>query len=265
MYILSSQKNASVFDMGEWRDGVWHWCFSWTRNLFDRELQRVDELKRLLRSFSPKMGQGDSWAWIKEGSGSYSVKSAYEVLQGDVLEDEGSLFNNLWRAKAPSNSRALAWRVLLNKVQTKVELVRRNAIPTNSGISCGLCLLEDESVSHLFFSCSIAWKVWMKLCRWLGVSTVLPMNVKAHFVHFGFILGARKNMKCVSTLLWIAAISSLWFYRNKAIFEGGVVDVEKITELIQFKVWLWLKAKGRNFQASSSDWILNPICCITAL
>lgn len=53
LFLLSSKKNASIFDMGEWKEGVWCWNFLWTRRLLDRESQRVEELRRMIRSFSP--------------------------------------------------------------------------------------------------------------------------------------------------------------------------------------------------------------------
>lgn len=69
----------------------------------------------LLRSFSPKLGHRDSWAWIKEGSGLYGVKSASKFLQGDPEFVDGNLYNKLWRVKAPSGTIALTLRIFLNR------------------------------------------------------------------------------------------------------------------------------------------------------
>lgn len=265
LFLLASNKEAAIYDMGEWRDGGWSWMFTWTRVLLNRELQKVTELQELIRSFSPKMDFRDSWAWLRDGSGSYSVKSAYVLLQGDVQEDDGWVFRKLWKSKAPSGSKALVWRVLLGKVQTRTELAKRNALPPNSATTCGLCQLEEETVAHLFCSCGVAWKVWVRICKWLGVCSVLQQDTKAWFLQFSYIIGAGKLENYAASLIWIATIGVLWSFRNKAIFKGEVVDIESIIELIQFKAWLWLKVLGRNFYASSSDWLLNPICCIKAM
>lgn len=166
LFILSSQKEASIFEMGEWRDNRWCWNFSRNRELLDREKEKVEELKALLRSFSPQMNRRDSWVWIRDGSGSYTVKSAYEELRGGYYVDEDNFHRKLWSTKAPSISIALAWKVSLNRIQCKVELARRNALPPNSGLDCSFCQNSVESCSHLFFSCDTSWKVWQRILKW---------------------------------------------------------------------------------------------------
>lgn len=79
-------------------------------------------------------------------------------MQGEVREVEGNVFRKIWKVKAPSTLKALAWRVFLNKVQTKTELVKRNALPPNSTTTCGLYQLGEETVNHLFGSYVITWK-----------------------------------------------------------------------------------------------------------
>lgn len=93
--------------------------------------------------------------WTKEGSCIYCVKSAYEVLQGESVEVEGKLFSKLRSVKAPSGMIAFAWRVLMNKVQTILDLVRRDTLPSRVGIYCRFCLNDEESLS-LFFRCAVA-------------------------------------------------------------------------------------------------------------
>lgn len=99
----------------------------------------MEEFKGLISSFSPRPGNHGSWVWTKEGSGVYSVKSAYWLLQGEVKDVEGFIFNRLWSSKAHSNSIALAWKVFLNKVQTKSDLARRNALQVKARVDSGLC------------------------------------------------------------------------------------------------------------------------------
>lgn len=69
---------------------------------------------------------------------------------------------------------ALAWRVLIDRVQTRIDLARKNVLLVNVALACGLCAIEEEySSQHLFFSCVVAWQVWMKLYGWLGLQTVI--------------------------------------------------------------------------------------------
>lgn len=153
----------------------------------------------------------------------------------------------------------------LNRVQCKVELARRNALPPNSGTDCGLCRSEVESCCHLFFGCSISWKVWQKILIWIGTVSVLPMDAKSHFLQFRALLGVDpKSLKALS-LVSVASISAIWYYRNAAIFKNEEVAVEKIFDLIQFRSWFWLKAKEKDFFASNHEWASNISCCLSYL
>lgn len=169
------------------------------------------------------------------------------------------------KSKAPSNSSVVAWRILLNRVQTKMDLARRNALPPNSGLECGLCLRVEENCSHLFFECCVSWKVWMRICKWLGVTVVLHKDPKEHFLQFCVISGVGSRSSKTMILVWIATVYVLWSCRNNSVFRGEAVDVERIVDLVQFRSWLWLKAKARGFSVSHYEWVSNPNICINLL
>lgn len=151
LFTLSNQKDATISEMRIWEDGRWRWKFEWQRNLLERELPRVVDMVKQIGSFSPKLGVCDSWCWVKDGSGVYSVKSAYVELQGNLGVVERTVFSRIWRAKAPSGQKALAWRIIINRVQTRVDLLKRNALPVNASVLCGLCASDEENCGHLFF------------------------------------------------------------------------------------------------------------------
>lgn len=96
LFILSTQKEASIHDMGFWENGRWFWKFEWQRGLLDRDVGRVEEMIQKFGSFSPKVSNKDSWCWVKEGSGLYSVSSAYEVLQDGSGMEERRAFRHIW-------------------------------------------------------------------------------------------------------------------------------------------------------------------------
>ena len=96
------------------------------------------------------------------------MKSAYEMLQGNSEEEAEGLFVKLWAGKAPSNATTLSWKVLLNRIQTKKDIASRNSLPVNVVTSCLLCLEGEETTEHLFFTCSVSWRVWSRIYQWLG-------------------------------------------------------------------------------------------------
>ncbi|XP_057426093.1 uncharacterized protein LOC130719485 [Lotus japonicus] len=187
------------------------------------------------------------------------------MLQGDLVSEERLVFRRLWKAKAPSGLLALAWRVLIGKVQTKIDLARRNALPVNTSLSCGLCAVEEESCKHLFFTCGVSWKVWMEICFWLGVHTAFSCEAESHFfLHENLISCKMKDGK-IMNLIWIAVVNSIWQTRNGSVFNGVGVEVVRIVELVKYKVWLWLRTHDRNFISSFYEWENNPKECIAML
>lgn len=265
LFNLSSQQYATVSEMGEWHVNSWEWNFSWNRNLLDREQIRIVELRRCFAGFSPKPGEPDRWVWVKESSGAFSVSSAYEFLAGFSAGSHEGLFDYLWASKAPSNSIALAWKVLIKKLQTKDELRKRNAIPSGTDTSCAMCSNAVESISHLFFCCPMSWLLWCGVLRWVGYLAALPCDGKSHLLQFLSICQGNKSWKRVFSLIWIATIGVIWYSRNCRIFKGEVVDWNRLLDLIQYRVWLWLKAKYCSFSYSLFEWISNPASCVDAL
>jgi len=53
-------------------------------------------------------------------------------------------------------------------------------------------------------------------------------------------------------------------YGSVLVFNKSVVDAEEVFQQAQIKSWLWLKHKGNKFTYSLSDWVLNPMICISS-
>ncbi|XP_057453105.1 uncharacterized protein LOC130744965 [Lotus japonicus] len=238
IFALSDHKDRRIKEMGEWNNDIWQWKLLWNRDLLEREEERVQELLQLIKNFSPKKGIEDRWVWTKEGSGVYTVKSAYAFLHGSLLDEEKLVFKWIWSCKAPSNASSFVWRVLINRVQSKVELAKRNAFQGNVDLSCGMCGGDEKSSSHLFFTCPVAWKVWMDVYRWLGVVLSFPKTAEDQLMLHGSVLQGGKKSVRVLTLIWISTVGALWGARNGFVFKGKVVDGDRLIGNIQYKVWL---------------------------
>ncbi|XP_057449199.1 uncharacterized protein LOC130740564 [Lotus japonicus] len=184
LFNLSVQQNYTVKEMGRWSNGSWIWELLWQRPFLHREVDMMDELMNIIANHSLTEGTPDSWVWTKEEGGSYSVKSAYDLLQRDVLEPLDKVYQNLCSIKAPSNVMCLAWKVLLNRIQSKENLKRKGIIQDTSQTTCPFCLAAVESTSHLFFTCPKSWQVWISVYRRLGISVVSPEEGRAHMLMF---------------------------------------------------------------------------------
>ncbi|KEH34551.1 hypothetical protein MTR_3g063130 [Medicago truncatula] len=77
----------------------------------------------------------DRWKWGLEESGMFSVKSSYGKLEGIVLtedfwsETDKRVFRKIWKSPAPSRVVAFSWKLLYDRIPTKVNLAVRNVLP----------------------------------------------------------------------------------------------------------------------------------------
>jgi len=130
------------------------------------------------------------WKTMKEGV--FSIRYAYTILQNSLSAENTGMFNSCWSVKVLPNAQHFGWRVILDKIPTKVNLVRR-------GVSLGasLCELRNESeknVIHLFFYCKIAKRVGEMCDKWVRVTSVNHNQAKVHFQHFHLIpLNGKQN------------------------------------------------------------------------
>lgn len=64
----------------------------------------------------------------------FSVKSCYTILQnlglvvGGLTREEAGVFHDMWKSKAPSKVLAFSWNLLLDRIPTKVNLLRRHLL-----------------------------------------------------------------------------------------------------------------------------------------
>lgn len=264
LFSISIQQNLNIKEMGHWRNGTWQWEFRWRRNIFNREESLVEELRQQVDSVTLSEGVADKWIWSKEEGGIYSVKSAYVCLLGELGDLADGVFQKLWSVRAPSNAISLAWKLLHNRIQSKVNLRRRGLLNIGAEVSCSLCSLAEETTAHLFFTCAISWKIWVRIYAWLGIQTVLPEEGRLHFLQSRAGCYGRDRRQGVS-IIWLAAIGFIWHFRNKVIFRGYHIDVSSALEVIQYRSWIWLKSKTKGFTFSLYEWTVNPLWCLGTL
>jgi len=172
---------------------------------------------------------------LEEGcrSAEFSVKSAYGLLRGEEAKDCFRMYNSFWRINALPSAHITVWRVIENKIATKVNLERRE-VHVESNLCC-LHRVSEESTSHLFFGCIVVWLAWNLCYTWLEVSSVNILSPWSHYELFK-ILDETISVNLILGNVWIALISEIWRHRNNCLFNGGVVDYSEVFSLTQIKV-----------------------------
>jgi hypothetical protein len=143
-----------VGEMGEHLHLGTEWTFNWRRHLFMWEEELLISLKEDLDGMVWSEEE-DGWRWSLEELGVFTVKSAYNRLEGFVLmedkwrDQEKRVFESLWENPAPSKVVAFVWKVLLDRIPSKVNLAMRHVIPLEGSTMCTLCALREETSLHL--------------------------------------------------------------------------------------------------------------------
>ncbi|CAJ2631455.1 unnamed protein product [Trifolium pratense] len=86
--------------------------------------------------------------------------------------NRNKVFATAWSNYVPLKTSALVWRIWKNKIPTRDNLIKRGILiesQNSSLFGCG----KEESVSHVFFECSLSSGSWSKILRWLEISSVL--------------------------------------------------------------------------------------------
>ena len=161
LFSLSESKEANLCDCGIWVNGVWEWKLRWRRIFFTWEEEQARQLLEKISNKRLKLEIGDRWVWKDSETEGYSVKSAYEILRGERGEEDSRLYKFIWKIKALPSAHVTTWRVIENRVASKVNLERRG-IGVESNI-CIFCRTSEESTEHLCFGCRVVWLVW-NLC-----------------------------------------------------------------------------------------------------
>jgi len=137
-------------------------------------------------------------------------------------------FKLLWSLKIAPSAVVYVWRILLDRLPTRANLVKRGM--QIMYVDCLLCLEATETCQRLFDTCKVAQKVWDKCERWAGTVIARHESILFHFQSF-YLLNQRQGVDRALKGMLVSIVSEIWNHRSKVVFNGGVVDVEEIFTL----------------------------------
>ena len=149
--------------------------------LFDNE---IDSAVSFLNEVEGKLIQrqgSDDWEWKGDPTGKYSAHSAYNMLWEETTAgSQEDCFEELWRIKIPSKIAVFAWRLLKDRLPTRLNLQRRQVQITD--MSYPFCRSKEEDASHLFIHCNKIQPIWWESMSWLNIKGAFPQTPKHHFL-----------------------------------------------------------------------------------
>nr|GEX40458.1 hypothetical protein [Tanacetum cinerariifolium] len=159
LYALENFKNIAISD--RWNGVAWFW--QWRREVRGWvEQTQLDGLSALLENVTLS-SERDRWWWSLDPNGIFSVKQTRQWIYNVVLPS--AQLSTRWNKLVPRKVNILIWRVLLDRIPTRLNLHNRD-IDTQD-ILCPICKLHTEHSTHLFIGCEVAKSTWAAIGVWI--------------------------------------------------------------------------------------------------
>ncbi|PWA92358.1 RNA-directed DNA polymerase, eukaryota, Reverse transcriptase zinc-binding domain protein [Artemisia annua] len=143
-----------------------------------------------------------------------------------------------WKGWAPLKCKVMAWRAAINRLPTKVELMKRG-VPLQSDL-CIFCRFDAESASHLFTGCIFATEVWSRIATWCRLPPIFAFEVTDLINLASYQVPTSKD-KYILRGIMITSIWALWNERNNRIFKGTNRRAIEVVEHIKSYSFFWIR------------------------
>ncbi|GKC94960.1 RNA-directed DNA polymerase, eukaryota [Tanacetum coccineum] len=194
----------------------------------------------------------DRWRWDLNGSGSFRVCDVRNLLDEFFLPKDERVTR--WVKCIPIKINVFAWRVSLDRLPTRLNLIRRGVqVPSTA---CPICTSDPEDISHLLFRCPMASDIHRLICRWWG----LPWSPLGSYAEcFRGFKDIRLVLKFKSILEGVCYVSwwCLWIYRNQLLFATVKPRKDVIFDDIITSSFTWCNARSK-FSFSWDCWLQHP-------
>jgi hypothetical protein len=133
----------------------------WRRWLFAWKEEHLVDCASILDNIFLKDNITDIYIW------------KYDHVEGVIF-----LWNNTMIFKVMSlKVSILAWRTNYKSISTKEKLIYRGVCPSDFVLCSGTCGTK-ETINHKFLECDFFGSIYHLIHRWLGISTVVPSNIR---------------------------------------------------------------------------------------
>ncbi|GKA29339.1 RNA-directed DNA polymerase, eukaryota [Tanacetum coccineum] len=194
----------------------------------------------------------DRWRWDLNGSGLFRVCDVRNYLDDFFLpkDDRGTR----WVKCIPIKINVFAWRVSLDRLPTRVNLIRRD-VQVPSPV-CPICNSDDEDISHLLFRCSMAADIHRLICRWWDLSWA---HIGSYAEWLSWFKDIRLGSKVKSFLEGVFYVSwwYIWTFRNKLLFAAIKPRKDVIFDDIISSSFTWCNARSK-LSFTWDSWLQHP-------
>ena len=203
----------------------------------------------------------DRWQWELDKDDGYKVRDVYQALTHTAAPTLDTTANLVWHKQVPQKVPIVAWRLLKDRLPTKINLQRRGIAQVTDTMCVSGCG-KEESATHLFLYCPVFGAIWQHIRSWIGVSGVDTDNVNDHLLQFIHYSGTSKACRSFLQLLWLLCFWLVWNERNNRLFTNTETSIEQLLDKAKYHSLWWLKANNITFVYGTQTWWSNPFYCL---
>uniref|UniRef100_A0A803NH51 Reverse transcriptase domain-containing protein n=1 Tax=Cannabis sativa TaxID=3483 RepID=A0A803NH51_CANSA len=227
----------------------------WNEDLIRQWFKQEDAI-RILNITLPNIPEKDSWLWLPEANGQFSVKSAYRITKNI---EANSIYNEkwllIWGAKMHNRAKMMWWRVLADCLLT------RNKILKAFGISdpfCPFCSTAIEDSFHLLWECSVTRAVWFG-SNWNIRTNLIHVTDWDQWIRWFKKKDNRPQAINFDTILEGAAIimERLWNLRNSVVHMNTTIPLNIVVHNINRRL-AELDGKQDAQHSLQTEWLPPP-------
>ncbi|GKC01005.1 RNA-directed DNA polymerase, eukaryota, reverse transcriptase zinc-binding domain protein, partial [Tanacetum coccineum] len=167
---------------------------------------------------------------------------------------------SVWNTWVPRKVNVCAWRVAMDRLPTRENLLRRGLINLDSS-SCFFCGSDVESKEHCFLSCPKIKLIWLKIWSWWKVPPLF--NHSLDDILHGISLHSNNWKAKLFHAICLGCIWSVWAWRNRILHassdeEKSCALREDIFPAVQGMLLLRTSNRAPKIRFSWANWILCP-------
>ncbi|KAJ0491418.1 putative reverse transcriptase zinc-binding domain-containing protein [Helianthus annuus] len=248
LFRLETQKWATVASRLQVVNGIK--TISWQWRSAPASFEEVTELFQLLSDIDEFSWNGgtDKWLWKGDAQGVFSVSKAKQLICKNPQSNQQTQMK--WKGWVPLKCKLMVWRALLNRLPSRVELIRRGVVLPND--SCIFCNSDQETTLHMFTGCLFAAEVWSRIEFWCKLSPIFAFDV-VDLLKTVNIQAKTKQSKYILRGIIFTTMWTLWIERNERIFKGKRRRAIEVVESIKVTSYFWIRNRSR---LKGLDWLV---------
>ena len=204
----------------------------------------------------------DTWQWHPDIARGYSVRTGYQLLTSQEPPILDFSDNLIWHSQLPLKVSILSWRLIRDRLPTKINLLNRGIIST-ADTYCSAGCGQLESVQHFFIHCETFRIIWQQVRFLIGVAGVDHHSLHAHFVQFTNYLGGTRARLSFLQLLWLLCVWMVRNERDNRLFNNSHPPNTELIDKVMFHSYWWLKANNIVFVFGCQQWWSDPLTCLS--